>query len=74
MTMLGSVLSELLPDIRDMQSGAKLSSESISDIHFDPRWVKHNDFDGFRASVLLWVERGSLIPWLGNPDYIYIYI
>ena len=38
--MLGFGLSELLPDIRDMQSGAKCPSESNSGIHFAPKCIK----------------------------------
>ena len=38
--ILGLGLLELLPDIRDMQSGAKCRSESNSGIHFAPKCVK----------------------------------
>ena len=38
-------MSVVLSDIRDMQSGAKSRSESISDINFGPQWIQKHDFD-----------------------------
>ena len=46
-------VSELLSDIRDMQSGAKCGSQFVSDIRFSPH---RNEQKCFRTRALSWVK------------------
>ncbi len=64
-----------LPDIREVQSGAKWYTASVFDSFVDPRSVRKQDLDGFRQ----WFGHGDLGPLgalaLGTLIiYIYIYI
>ena len=73
MKMLRFRVSELLPDIRDMQSGAKCRSESISDIHFGADCVKEYVFSKCSAMGETWFLRPLALEPRSYTDIPYYY-
>ena len=71
--MLGFGLLELLPDIPDMQSGAKCHSESISGIHFASKCVRKAPGTGTGILNDVTSAPGSRTRFIKGYIYIYIY-